>query len=110
MTKATTDCKQAKVLVQKVNDTAYIFINLNESMMTEIDEEGVEHTYYQYDFNSFTVLTSEDQLIKDIEDNPEKYIEYKPDDRTLPQKVNDFELSINDLEQCIMDMSEVIYG
>lgn len=110
MIKATTDCKQPKVLVQKLNDTAYIFINLNESLMTEVDEEGVEHTYYQYDFNSFTVPTSEDKLVKDIETNPEKYIEYKPDDRTLPQKVDDCELSISDLEQCIMDMSEVIYG
>ena len=51
MIKATTDSKQPKVLVQKVDDTAYIFINLNESLMTEVDEEGVEHTYYQYDFN-----------------------------------------------------------
>lgn len=110
MIKATTDCKQPKVLVQKVNGKAYIFINLNESFMTEVDEEGAEHTYYQYDFNSFTVPTSEEQLIKGIEANPEKYIEYKPDNRTLPQKVDDCELSISDLEQCIMDMSEVIYG
>lgn len=46
---------------------------------------------------------------KAIEAGPEKYIDYHPDNRTVEQKVDDCELSISDLEQCIMDISEVLY-
>ena len=108
MIKQKSDCRLPKVLVQKVGDVAYIFINLNEEECSEADDEGNVHDYFIYDFNEFHVPVDSFDL-KAVEAEPEKYIDYQPDNRTVEQKVDDCELSISDLEQCIMDMSEVLY-
>lgn len=108
MIKQKSDCRLPKVLVQKVGDIAYVFINLNEEEYSETDGEGNVHDYFIYDFNEFHVTVDSFDL-KAVEAEPEKYIDYQPDNRTVEQKVDDCELSISDLEQCIMDISEVLY-
>ena len=40
MIKQKSDCRLPKVLVQKVGDVAYVFINLNEEECSETDDEG----------------------------------------------------------------------
>lgn len=107
MTKQKSDCKLPKVLIQRIESTNYVFINLNEEKCTETDEEGNIHEYYLYDYNEFHVSDTFD--LESVKNDPEKYIDYQPDNRTIVQKVDDCELSISDLEQCIMDMSEIIY-
>ena len=108
MTKQKSDCRLPKVLVQKIKDTAYVFINLNEEEHSETDEEGNVHNYFLYDYNEFHVPVDSFDL-KAVEAEPEKYIDYQPDNRTVAHKVDDCEMSISDLEQCIMDMSEILY-
>ena len=108
MIKQKSDCRLPKVLVQKVDDVAYIFINLNEEECSETDDEGNVHYYFIYDFNEFHIPVDSFDL-KTVEAEPEKYIDYQPDNRTVEQKVDDCELSISNLEQCIMDISEVLY-
>ena len=108
MIKQKSDCRLPKVLVQKIGDGAYVFINLNEEECSETDGEGNVHDYFIYDFNEFHVPVDSFDL-NAVEAEPEKYIDYQPDNRTVEQKVDDCELSISDLEQCIMDMSEVLY-
>lgn len=108
MIKQKSDCRLPKILIQKVEDIAYVFINLNEKKCSETDYEGNVHNYFVYDYNEFHVSVDSFDL-KDVEAEPEKYINYQPDNRTVEQKVDDCELSIGDLEQCIMDMSEILY-
>ena len=55
MIKQKSDCRLPKVLVQKVGDVAYIFINLNEEECSETDDKGNVHDYFIYDFNEFHV-------------------------------------------------------
>ena len=75
MIKQKSDCRLPKVLVQKVGDVAYIFINLNEEECSETDDEGNVHYYFIYDFNEFHVPVNSFDL-KTVEAEPEKYIDY----------------------------------
>ena len=108
MIKQKSDYKLPKVLVQKVGEIAYVFINLNEEECSETDYEGNVYNYFVYDYNEFHVPV-DSFILKDVEADPERYIDYQPDNRTVEQKVDDCELSISDLEQCIIDMSEILY-
>lgn len=108
MIKQKSDYKLPKVLVQKVGEIAYVFINLNEEERSEIDYEGNVYNYFVYDYNEFHVPV-DSFILKNVKADPERYIDYQPDNRTVEQKVDDCELSISDLEQCIMDMSEILY-
>jgi adenylate cyclase class IV len=108
MIKEKSDYKLPNVEISSCRNKSFVFIHLNEVEKTETDEEGNEHTYYEYDFNEFSGLT-ESLPIEDIRMHPEYYLHYSQDNRTVEQKVDDHSISISELEQCIMDMSEIIY-
>lgn len=85
--KAKFDKKQSPVKIIKDNDKSYVFICLNEEEKTEsVDYTGEELedqseatsptiTYYEYDYNEFT-LDSNDDILNDIQEHPEDYIDY----------------------------------
>ena len=93
MIKQKSDCRLPKVLVQKVGDVAYIFINLNEEECSETDDEGNVHDYFIYDFNEFHVPVDSFDL-KAVEAEPEKYIDYQPTESPsiLSNQVNERDL------------------
>lgn len=109
MIKAMSDFKLPNVLIQVVEGRAYVFIYLNEVEKSETNEEENTRNYFEYDYNEFNENVK-DLDVEEIQNNPEKYINFTPDERTTVQKVEDCETSISELEQCIMDMSEIVYN
>ena len=108
MTKNKSDFKLPRVLIKVFDEKVYCFINLNEKEVTQVDENGDKKKYFEYDYNEFVDL-KENLSLEDIEQYPENYLEYTVDNRTIEQKINSNSISISELEQCILDMSEIIY-
>lgn len=108
MIKERSDFKLPSVELRSYGDKTYVCIHVNGAEKSDVDEYGVSHTYYEYDFNEFEEFTK-NISIEDIKANPEKYLYYSSDNRTVEQKVEDNSVSISELEQCIMDISEILY-
>lgn len=108
MIKERSDFKLPSVELRSYGDKTSVCIHLNCVEKSDVDEHGVSHTYYEYDFNEFEEFTK-NISIEDIKANPEKYLYYSSDKRTVEQKVEDNSVSISELEQCIMDISEILY-
>ena len=75
--KARFDTTQESVTVRQIDGIDYIYICLNENIVTEIPEgREEEQTYHEYDYKEII----EDIGVLDIDDvktNPEKYLNYK---------------------------------
>lgn len=108
MIKERSDFKLPSVELRSYGDKTSVCIHVNGVEKSEVGEYGVSHTYYEYDFNEFEEFTK-NISIEDIKANPEKYLYYSSDNRTVEQKVEDNSVSISELEQCIMDISEILY-
>ena len=106
MIKERSDFKLPSVELRSYGDKTSVCIHVNGVEKSEVDEYGVSHIYYEYDFNEFEEFTK-NISIEDIKTNPEKYLYYSSDNRTVEQKVEDNSVSISELEQCIMDISEI---
>lgn len=78
----------------------------------EIEHEamdGVTNIEYQYRMNEFHVdskVVTQDMVIAD----PQKYIDYEPEkEKTLKEQVDELKQQNDDLIQCLLEMSEMVY-
>ena len=78
--KARFSSRQQPVKIVESEDTAYVFICLNEEEKTEeypdMGEGQTRETYYEYDYNEIVGPASEIPL-DDIRKNPENYLNYE---------------------------------
>ena len=72
--------QQPPVDIRQIGGKIYVYICLNGQEKTEtypdMGEGKTTETYYEYDYNEFCGKAEESDL-KDIESNPEKYLDYE---------------------------------
>lgn len=85
-------------------------------MQEMYEGEQEEYTCYEYDFNEFY---SEDKTLEEVEDDPEKYLEYNPitpedvkkeDASRIAKIINDQAEQIKMLTDCVLEVSELVYA
>lgn len=97
--KARFSIQQQPVKVVESEDTAYVFICLNEEEKTEeypdMGEGQTRETYYEYDYNEI-VCPIDGNLLQNIQDNPEEYLdyEYQPYGLSIEERVSALEESV----------------
>ena len=97
--KARFSIQQQPVKVVESEDTAYVFICLNEEEKTEeypdMGEGQTRETYYEYDYNEI-VCPIDENLLQNIQDNPEEYLdyEYQPYGLSIEERVSALEESV----------------
>lgn len=81
---------------------------------SQVDEFGETHTtkdaYWEYDFNQFRDST--DNITREgVESNPERYLDYTPSQpKSLEEQVQEQAETIQILTECLLEMSETVYG
>lgn len=105
--KARFDTTQDAVVVRQLDGKDYVYICLNESIVTELPEgQKEEQTYYEYDYREI----SEPIGILDLADvkiNPKKYLNYKNEVRTDAERIDTLEATTDDI---ILMMADLIGG
>lgn len=111
MTKAMFDVSQDAVKLYHNNDMVTVCVCLNEIQKQIESEDGGTYVAYEYDYNEFTVHTSEVD-IDDVLNHPEKYMDY-----TVGEPMSDTERKIAELEksnamlmECLLEVSSVVYA
>ena len=90
---------QLPVKTVAAGDKTYIFICLNETQGTEsfpdMGEGQTTETYYEYDYNEI-VCPIDRNLLQNIQDNPEEYLdyEYQPYGLSIEERVSALEESV----------------
>lgn len=97
--KARFSSQQQPVKIVESEDTAYVFICLNEEEKTEeypdMGEGQTTETYYEYDYNE--IVGPETEIpVADIQAHPEDYLdyEYKPRSQSIEERVSALEQSV----------------
>ena len=105
--KARFDTTQESVTVRQIDGIDYIYICLNENIVTEIPEGQEEkQTYHEYDYREI----SEPNGILDLDDvkaNPGKYLNYENEVMTDTERIDTLEATTDDI---ILMMADLIGG
>lgn len=81
--------QQEAVSVTQIDNKDFVFINLNETIVTEKQEGSeVETTSYEYDYNEIVAETGVLDL-DDIRQNPDLYLDYTVPNKTLETKLEE---------------------
>ena len=106
--KARFDIAQESVTVRQIDGTDYIYICLNENIVTEIpDRQEEERTYYEYDYKEISEPTGTLDLAN-VKANPEKYLNYGNEPkRTDTERIDVLEATTDDI---ILMMADLIGG
>ena len=103
--------EQPPVKIVKIEGKAYIYICLNGVQKNEMyDQDGERQLteYYEYDYNEFTLPVTAD--LENVRENPEKYLNYsEEEEETDAQKIERQSRRIDELTECLLEMSEVVY-
>lgn len=103
--------EQPPVKIVKIGGKAYIYICLNGVQKNEMyDQDGERQLteYYEYDYNEFTLPVTAD--LENVRENPEKYLNYtEEEEETDAQKIERQSRRIDELTECLLEMSEVVY-
>lgn len=94
MKKARFFVKQEPVKIIDSNGKVYVFICLNETHGTFINDtqdSTVSENYIEYDYNEF-VIDKESVDIDDINNNPEKYLYYIPDSHIVDLTLDEYKI------------------
>ena len=105
--KARFSSQQQPVRIVESEDTAYVFICLNEEEKTEeypdMGEGQAQETYYEYDYNE--IIGPTDKLpLEDIQAHPEQYLNYeyeenKTDTDSLIKRIEKLERENEDMNR-----------
>lgn len=103
--KARFDTTQESVTVRQIDGMDYIYICLNENIVTEIPEgQEEERTYYEYDYKEISEPIGTLDLAN-VKANPEKYLNYgKELKRTDTERIDTLEATTDDIILMIADL------
>lgn len=104
--KARFDTAQDAVSIRQLDGIDYVYICLNENIVTEIpegQEEEQEQTYYEYSYKEITEPTGTLDL-DDVKTNPEKYLNYKNEVKTNTERIDTLEATTDDIILMIADL------
>lgn len=105
--KARFDTAQESVTVRQLDGMDYVYICLNENIVTEIpDGQEEEQTYHEYDYREISEPTGTLDL-NDVKTNPEKYLNYKNEVKTDTERIDTLEATTDDI---ILMMADLIGG
>nr|DAH93773.1 MAG TPA: hypothetical protein [Caudoviricetes sp.] len=105
--KARFDTAQESVTVRQLDGMDYVYICLNENIVTEIpDGQEEEQTYHEYDYREISEPTGTLDL-NDVKTNPEKYLNYKNEVKTNTERIDTLEATTDDI---ILMMADLIGG
>lgn len=105
--KARFDTAQESVTVRQIDGIDYIYICLNENIVTEIPEGQEEkQTYHEYDYKEISEPTGTLDL-DDVKANPGKYLDYENEVGTDTERIDTLEATTDDI---ILMMADLIGG
>lgn len=105
--KARFDTAQESVTVTQIDGMDYIYICLNENIVTEIREgQEEEQTYHEYDYREISEPTGILDL-DDVKANPGKYLNYENEVGTDTERIDTLEATTDDI---ILMMADLIGG
>ncbi|MGE9892577.1 hypothetical protein ACQRAF_09895 [Lachnospiraceae bacterium SGI.240] len=106
--KARFDTTQESVTVRQIDGIDYIYICLNENIVTEIPEgREEEQTYHEYDYKEISEPTGTLDLA-DVKATPEKYFNYGNEPKkTDTERIDTLEATTDDI---ILMMADLIGG
>lgn len=105
--KARFDTTQESVTVRQIDGIDYIYICLNENIVTEIPEgREEEQTYHEYDYKEISEPTGTLDL-DDVKANPGKYLNYENEAGTDTERIDTLEATTDDI---ILMMADLIGG
>lgn len=105
--KARFDTTQESVTVRQIDGIDYIYICLNENIVTEIPEGQEEgQTYHEYNYREISEPTGILDL-DDVKANPGKYLNYENEVRTDTERIDTLEATTDDI---ILMMADLIGG
>ena len=104
MKKARYFTKQKPTNIIELNDNKlYVFICLNETYgVYENNEQTNSEKYVEYDYNEF-VVNKDSVDVEDIENNPEKYLEYTPDPQVDEMTLDEYKLLRQEENKKLLD-------
>ena len=104
MKKARYFTKQKPANIIELNDNKlYVFICLNETYgVYENNEQTNSEEYVEYDYNEF-VVNKDSVDVEDIENNPEKYLEYTPDPQVDEMTLDEYKLLRQEENKKLLD-------
>lgn len=104
MKKARYFTKQKPTNIIELNDNKlYVFICLNETYgVYENNEQTNSEEYVEYDYNEF-VVNKDSVDVEDIENNPEKYLEYTPDPQVDEMTLDEYKLLRQEENKKLLD-------
>ena len=105
--KARFDKRQNRVTVKQLDGKDFVYICLNENIVTEYSEgQEEEQTYYEYDYREISEPTGTIDL-DDVKTNPEKYLNYENEVKTDTERIETLEATTDDI---ILMMADLIGG
>lgn len=105
--KARFDTAQDAVSVRLIDGIVYVYICLNENIVTEIPEgQEEEQIYYEYSYREISEHAGTLDL-SDVKTNPEKYLNYKNEVKTDTERIDTLEATTDDI---ILMMADLIGG
>lgn len=105
--KARFDTTQESVTVRQIDGIDYIYICLNENIVTEIPEgREEEQTYHEYDYKEISEPTGTLDL-DDVKANPGKCLNYENEVGTDTERIDTLEATTDDI---ILMMDDLIGG
>lgn len=106
--KARFDTTQEIVTVRQIDGMDYVYICLNEQLVTEIPEgQEKEQTYHEYDYKEISEPTGTLDLA-DVKANPKKYLKYeKETEKTDKERIEALEAATDDI---VLMMADLIGG
>ena len=104
MKKARYFTKQKPTNIIELNhNKLYVFICLNETYgVYENNEQTNSEEYVEYDYNEF-VVNKDSVDVEDIENNPEKYLEYTPDPQVDEMTLDEYKLLRQEENKKLLD-------
>lgn len=91
-----------KVKLVTQGNKIFVFITLNPVYVTRKDDEGNDTSYWEVDYNEFTVPLGSD--VQDILEHPERYLEQT--NYSIPTYAERIEA----LESAVYEIAEVLYN
>lgn len=91
-----------KVKLVTQGNKIFVFITLNPTYKNRKDEEGNDTSYWEVDYNEFTVPLGSD--VQDILEHPENYLEQ------AHYIIPTYEERIEALESAVYEIAEALYN
>lgn len=105
--KARFDAAQDAVSIRRLDGIDYVYICLNENIVTEIPEgQEEEQTYYEYSYREISEPTGTLDL-DDVKTNSVKYLNYENEVKTDTERIDTLEATTDDI---ILMMADLIGG